>query len=91
MFGFKQCCDAGGYIELGKLCSSNLDYCWNAIRPVGAIHLSAAMPYGLAPFSNFLLLILSLFLIASELDFKPSRKSLIALIFKACGLFVCFA
>jgi len=41
MFGFEQCCDADGYQAIGAACLANWHHCWDTLRPIGAIFLSA--------------------------------------------------
>jgi hypothetical protein len=88
VFGFQQCCDADAYAQLGASCLNNLNFCWNDLRPVGAIALNALMPHGLASFNHTLLLLFSLFLIATELGFTLKSKVSRVLIFKASIAFI---
>jgi hypothetical protein len=77
MLGFQECCDAIIYSDLGHTClTRGYDACSLEYRPLGSLVLNAFMyPYGLAPLSHALLLLLALFLMAVGLQQdSPGQK-----------------
>lgn len=91
MFGFEQCCDANEYMSLGAVCAADWRHCWNFLRPIGAILLSAIFGDLFPFFNHFLLLIFSIYLIGSEagINLKISSITLYShqLRVKALGAF----
>jgi hypothetical protein len=66
MLGFQECCDAVLYADAGHSCLvRGWQFCWFEFRALGSTLLNALMyPYGLAPLSHALLLVISLFMMA---------------------------
>jgi hypothetical protein len=63
----EQCCDAMGYLELGRQCAQNLNHCWDPLRTIGAtVYYAVPFFLGLPPETvlvfNFLLLFFSIYL-----------------------------
>jgi len=68
-----QCCDATGYLELGKICALG-NSCYDETRPMGAI-LWFGLPYRLGVSQNAIILVhVALLLASSCLSFFSTQK-----------------